>query len=239
MSRVVASTANSTTIPADATKLSKDAVTSIVVIDPRQLIRECLVLALAASYPVAGFASIAEWPGTSPSCGNTILLCYGPRVEVRSLMQEGWDGLDPRVKLVVISDDENAERISGAINDGAKAYIPTNLSLRVVLEVVRLVDVGGSFVPPSALRSMREAETGAIRPKTLAPFTDKQEAVLNAIRMGKPNKIIAYELAMMESTVKVHVRNIMRKIGAKNRTEVAILTSPRAQATSFPEAAVA
>jgi DNA-binding NarL/FixJ family response regulator len=215
----------------------EDVATSLVVIDPRLLIRECLVQALAASYSVTGFASIAEWHGTSPPGGNTILLCYGARVEAPSLMQEGWVGLDPRVKLVVMSDDEDPKRIMDAINDGAKAYIPTNLGLSVVLEIVRLVDVGGSFVPPGALRSMREAETGAIRPKTVAPLTDRQEAVLRAIRMGKPNKIIAYELAMMESTVKVHVRNIMRKTGAKNRTEVAILASSRMQASSFPESA--
>jgi DNA-binding NarL/FixJ family response regulator len=41
------------------------------------------------------------------------------------------------------------------------------------------------------------------------------------LQQGKANKIIAYELGMSESTVKVHVRNIMRKMGATNRTQVA------------------
>jgi DNA-binding NarL/FixJ family response regulator len=45
------------------------------------------------------------------------------------------------------------------------------------------------------------------------------------LRKGTPNKIIAYELNMCESTVKVHVRNIMKKLKAKNRTEVAYLTN--------------
>lgn len=43
-----------------------------------------------------------------------------------------------------------------------------------------------------------------------------------AIQRGKSNKIIAYELGMCESTVKVHVRRIMKKLKAKNRTEVAV-----------------
>jgi DNA-binding NarL/FixJ family response regulator len=43
--------------------------------------------------------------------------------------------------------------------------------------------------------------------------------VLTHLRQGKANKIIAYELGMKESTVKVHVRNIMRKMGATNRTQ--------------------
>ena len=44
-------------------------------------------------------------------------------------------------------------------------------------------------------------------------------AVLAQLRQGKANKLIAHELSMSESTVKVHVRNIMRKMGATNRTQ--------------------
>ncbi len=46
-------------------------------------------------------------------------------------------------------------------------------------------------------------------------------AVLSHLQQGKANKIIAHELSMSESTVKVHVRNIMRKVGATNRTQAA------------------
>jgi len=56
-------------------------------------------------------------------------------------------------------------------------------------------------------------------------FTARQAAVLRALRQGKANKQIAYELNMREGTVKVHIRNIMRKLKAKNRTEVAVLAS--------------
>ena len=54
-------------------------------------------------------------------------------------------------------------------------------------------------------------------------LTEKQTAVVRALKQGKPNKIIAYELGMCESTVKVHVRNIMKKLKARNRTQVAYL----------------
>jgi DNA-binding NarL/FixJ family response regulator len=53
-------------------------------------------------------------------------------------------------------------------------------------------------------------------------MTRRELAVIQAIQQGKSNKLIAYHLNMCESTVKVHVRNIMRKLAAKNRTEVAI-----------------
>ena len=60
--------------------------------------------------------------------------------------------------------------------------------------------------------------------------------MVEAIRQGKPNKIIAYELNMCESTVKVHVRAIMKKLKARNRTEVAYLYS---SSITDPNAAVA
>ena len=60
-----------------------------------------------------------------------------------------------------------------------------------------------------------------------AVFTHRQAAVIDALCSGKANKIIAHELSMQESTVKVHVRNIMRKLKAKNRTEVAVMVNAR------------
>ncbi len=53
-------------------------------------------------------------------------------------------------------------------------------------------------------------------------LTKRQNAVVNAILQGKANKNIAHELDISESTIKVHVHNIMKKLNAKNRTEVAV-----------------
>ena len=52
--------------------------------------------------------------------------------------------------------------------------------------------------------------------------TGRQAAVLKALCRGKANKIIAFELNLCESTVKVHIRSIMKKLQARNRTEVAL-----------------
>jgi DNA-binding NarL/FixJ family response regulator len=53
-------------------------------------------------------------------------------------------------------------------------------------------------------------------------LTQREIAVLALMKHGKPNKIIAHELGMSASTVKVHVRHIMRKMGAANRTQAAL-----------------
>ena len=72
----------------------------------------------------------------------------------------------------------------------------------------------------SVLATRRIFATNAATVQQASIFTSRQAEVVEALRRGKANKIIAYELKMQESTVKVHVRNIMRKLKATNRTEV-------------------
>jgi DNA-binding NarL/FixJ family response regulator len=54
-------------------------------------------------------------------------------------------------------------------------------------------------------------------------LTPKETEILRRLKDGKPNKIIAYELDICESTVKVHMRQIMRKLSATNRTQAALI----------------
>jgi DNA-binding NarL/FixJ family response regulator len=91
---------------------------------------------------------------------------------------------------------------------------------------MRLVQAGGVFVPASSLiKAKRTNDTETSSQVGDVKLTPRQRAVVEALRKGKANKIIAYELSMCESTVKVHVRNIMRKFNATNRTEVAFKAS--------------
>ena len=69
---------------------------------------------------------------------------------------------------------------------------------------------------------------------------DRQYAVLTCLCLGDPNKVIGRKLGMTETTVKVHVREIMRKLGVSNRTQVAIAAgrngaAPDSEAEPVPE----
>jgi DNA-binding NarL/FixJ family response regulator len=59
---------------------------------------------------------------------------------------------------------------------------------------------------------------------TSVAFSPRQLQVLGMLQKGKPNKVIAYELGMAEATVKVHIRHIMKKLNARNRTQVVLMT---------------
>ena len=97
------------------------------------------------------------------------------------------------------------------------------------MDVVRLglVKAGGVYVPASSVVAAQRSTEVSASARTFCNgiFTARQAAVVEALRRGKANKIIAYELKMRESTVKVHVRAIMKKLKAKNRTEVAFLAN--------------
>jgi DNA-binding CsgD family transcriptional regulator len=89
-----------------------------------------------------------------------------------------------------------------------------------------VVPAGGTYVPMDCfLAANWPRATPSQRPASLGMVTSRELAVVRAIQQGKSNKLIAYDLNMCESTVKVHVRSIMKKLKAKNRTEVAIKTS--------------
>ena len=79
---------------------------------------------------------------------------------------------------------------------------------------------------PAGLGGQRAAQSVDLRSapiadRRLASLTQRQAAVAEALRHGKSNKIIAYELNMCENTVKVHIRSILKKLHATNRTEAA------------------
>ena len=147
------------------------------------------------------------------------------------------DGLDlltavqarvPSVPLAVVADAEDARSIRAALGSGGRGYISTMLEPDVVGSVLSLILAGGSYVPPTAFlasEAAEAAESTAAAPGVNGshlPLTERQQAVMRCLHMGKSNKMIARELDMRESTVKVHVRSILRKLGALNRTQAAL-----------------
>ena len=117
----------------------------------------------------------------------------------------------------------SSEDILAALDHGIRGILPANVSFDIAIEAIRLVQAGGTFVPTSVLMQTRNA------PKSMQPyggiFTGREVAIVDGLRKGKSNKTIAFDLNISESTVKVHMRNIMNKLHATNRTQVAMLTN--------------
>jgi len=203
-----------------------------IIIERRLLIRDCLVKCLSdgkKSNIVKSFATVEDWLQERPQLASrpVILLCSADRDEAdieKDIARLNQD--TPGVSIIILSDREDAGSVLHALDTGVRGYIPMTMAFEVAVQAIRLVRAGGTFVPAMTLISSRDSIEKTPSPaensrKTL--FTPRQSTVVEALLQGKSNKIIAYELNMCESTVKVHVRNIMKKLRARNRTEVVCL----------------
>jgi DNA-binding NarL/FixJ family response regulator len=209
---------------------------SFVVIDRRPLIGQCFLAALQRAEPSVhfeGFPSIAAWQhAAAHTWADAVLLCLPggdtPEKEREQIVQHlaelrGWN---PDVSVAVMSDCESPAHVAQVLKLGIKGYIATSDSLEVAAQALQLVRAGGFYTPIACMVSILEnvSITKNEIPSDLA-LSPRQLSIARALRKGTPNKIIAYELNMCESTVKVHVREIMKKLKARNRTEVAYLTN--------------
>jgi DNA-binding NarL/FixJ family response regulator len=116
------------------------------------------------------------------------------------------------VPIVVVSDREDWPALVDALNLGARAYFPSSLHPDILIETLRFVQKGGTFFPLEVLVNApahRRRPQGAEKRRTELPgLTPTEQRVSELLRTGQPNK--------------VHVRRIMRKVNAANRTQVAL-----------------
>ena len=130
----------------------------------------------------------------------------------------------PKVSILLLSRAEDAldlNTFKSALKLGLRGLIPTRTtSIMLTVAAIHFVKAGGTFAAePLLLGGEAEAPKSQGEHQLRGRFTSRQVAVLSHMARGRANKIIAHELQMSESTVKVHVRNIMRRVGASNRTE--------------------
>jgi DNA-binding NarL/FixJ family response regulator len=138
----------------------------------------------------------------------------------------------PGVPVVVVSDREDWSAVVDAMNLGVRAYFPSSHDPEILLETLRFVQKGGTFIPFDLLakasmhreRTQRADLTG----RNIRGLTPSEERVLELLRTGQSNKGIARELNIVESTVKVHVRRILKKLNAANRTQAALVAQQMA-----------
>jgi DNA-binding NarL/FixJ family response regulator len=226
---------------------------SVALIDEFSLTRECIFTSLqkmCKQFKINSFATCEEY---LRSTDNYHLALY----HVHSRNQNNNNNHEKRAPVkkirqlapvIILSDIDRIDYIVAAFESGARGYIPTtNTTLGLMIEIMRLVRAGGTFVPPSSLSvgitTPHQGETAEVkagktyvRPSGLShsrgtqqdetagaiptnELTPRQLAVLGQLKLGKTNRLIARELGVTESTVKAHLRNIMKKMRVINRTE--------------------
>jgi DNA-binding NarL/FixJ family response regulator len=122
----------------------------------------------------------------------------------------------PGLGVLVLSTFVDDALVVSAIQHGACGYVVKDVDTQELVRAIRLVAQSGSaFDSRSAAAMMRSIHA----PQARSPLTDRELSVLRLVANGLSNRGIAAELYLSETTVKFHVRNIMRKLDATSRAE--------------------
>ncbi len=199
---------------------------SVVIIEARSLIRECIALSLQKklALPVLAYPNLESWSQDPAGSSACIVILSGLEREIEVTRSEVAHGSKQEsIPVVILSDDFSLDQMSQVIRNGAKGYIPSNTPLEVAAQAIRLVLSGGVFLPAQAAKEIwQTARADSVRNDLKMDFTARENDVVRALLKGKSNKVIAHELGMSASSVKVHIRNVMRKLQVRNRTEAVV-----------------
>lgn len=220
----------------------------LALIDSRSLVLSALSCFLETWAPANGHGSVRVLPFLSrreflaecPDPGDhidVVALNIGAASVGDRRIQDDVRELRHRIAgmpLVLMSDYVEALPGIEALLHGISGYIPTTVSPSIAIQALHLIHAGGTFVPTDVLLpeigEHRRPPPAHAQP-ALVPngLTARQHNVLELIRQGKSNKVIAASLDISESTVKVYVHQIMKKLGATNRTHACFLLSQAGQ----------
>jgi DNA-binding NarL/FixJ family response regulator len=165
-----------------------------------------------------------------------VILADNSKPETSPLIRKQVEELreaHPGVPMMVLLQLTDRKLMRELVKVGVSGVILGSVPEQVTVAAIRLVMAGGSFAPAEFLLDVDEPTEPAKAPPAVTPpadlpaqatrFTLRERDILDRLRRGMQNKIIAHELGISESTVKVHLRNIMKKMHARNRTQVVFL----------------
>jgi DNA-binding NarL/FixJ family response regulator len=211
----------------------------VALIDPKPLTRQSIGDLLTEAFPESAMAAVSTCEELleidERRIGKLNLVVVYIRNEglTNTWVQSALELLRarlPEASTVVLADRDDVDEVNRALTHGVRGYIPTSVECGVAVAALRLVSAGGIFVPAGALRSTAakpddQPEGERQRRSDGLDLTPRELSVIDLLREGRPNKLIARQLDMQESTVKVHVRNILKKLNAANRTHAAFVAN--------------
>ncbi|NYZ11384.1 response regulator transcription factor [Azospirillum sp. RWY-5-1] len=131
----------------------------------------------------------------------------------------------PDIRMVILTNDLCTRRLSGALGAGADGYLMKDIACEALMQSLRLVMMGEKVFPThlaALLVSGRADDFGQEVPARRKGLSQREVQILRCLLSGNSNKMIANHLNITEATVKVHLKSLLRKINASNRTQAAI-----------------
>jgi len=154
---------------------------------------------------------------------------HRPDITLMDLRLPGTNGIDtliairgefPRARVIILTTSDGDGDIQRALRAGASGYILKSMPKNEMLSVIRSVHAGNRHVPPAVAARLAE-HLGE------EDLTDRELEVLRLIRDGYRNKQIADQLSIAETTVNFHIKNLVGKLGANDRTHAVTIALRR------------
>jgi len=154
---------------------------------------------------------------------------HRPDVMLMDLQMPGMNGIDamsairgefPDARFVVLTTYTGDVQIVRALKAGARAYLLKSLLHRELLETIRSVHAGNKRIPPEIAAELADHAADD-------QLTPREIEVLRLVAAGNANKIVADRLSITEETVKAHVKNILSKLDANDRTHAVTIALKR------------
>ena len=152
-----------------------------------------------------------------------------PDVVIMDLLMPGMDGSEatrrllaawPKAKVIIFTTYDSANGIGQALNAGAKGAIVKKAEFDDLLDAIRAVAAGGTFISPEIQQVLKSS------PAT-APLSPRQIDVLELVTLGLSNEDIAYKLGISAPVVRDYLKATFAKIGAANRAEAVAIAMRR------------
>jgi DNA-binding NarL/FixJ family response regulator len=169
--------------------------------------------------------------GEAPTGAEAIQMfrTHLPDVTLMDLRLPDMSGIDtliairtefPDARVIMLTTFEGDVEIHRALQAGARGYLLKNMPPSEILDMIRQVHAGKKRVPPEIASQLAE-HMGEEQ------LTEREVEVLRAVAEGNRNRDIAEKLFISEETVKVHIKHIMEKLGATDRTQAVAIAVRR------------
>lgn len=154
---------------------------------------------------------------------------HRPDITLLDLQMPEIDGIDaiiairnefPEARIVVLTTYAGDTQILRALKAGAQGYLLKSMLRRELLDTIRAVHKGQRRIPVEVAAQLAEHAGDD-------PLTSREIEVLRLIASGKANKLVASDLSITEETVKGHVKSILSKLGASDRTHAVTIALKR------------
>ncbi|GAA3446212.1 DNA-binding response regulator [Planomonospora venezuelensis] len=201
------------------------AVIRVVLADDEKLIRSgwTTMLSLHGDIEVVGQAADGREAVEAGTGADVVLM------DIRMPLMDGLAATrelarhSPATRVIVVTTFENDQLVWGALRAGASGYVLKRAPADELVEAVRLVHTRDTVLFPDALRRIASPHLGTVEPRMPVGLTPRELDVLRHIALGQNNAEISTALHVTTETVKTHVGNILDKLGARDRTQAAVL----------------